>query len=103
MRLRSTTVLKILLKVNIPTEVQTAIGLDVDILRPVVCRRVDQPNVSGLQEVVSDHDVLLVGCDLEIVWADDGLVLVWVVEALRVRDVRDVEGGDVVACCVGNW
>ena len=53
--------------------------------------------IAGLNEVPSHKQILLIRRDLNIVRPDDGLLLLRVVEALHVAQVRNVKGRDVVA------
>jgi hypothetical protein len=102
MRLRPPTVRILIREVNGTVEAQPSIGQDIDVQRLEVGGGVDQPDVPGLHEVVGDDDVLLVGGDLDVVRPDGGLDGVWVVEALHVVKVGDVERGDVVCGCEGE-
>lgn len=96
MRLRTTTIRKLLREVNTPIKVHTSVLIEVDVQRLKVSGRVDESDLTGLDEVVRDDEVFLVRGDFDIVGSDAGLVFVWVVEALDVVEVADVEGGDVV-------
>lgn len=53
--------------------------------------------IASLDEVSSNKQVLAIGGQLDVVRADDGLVLIRVVEALDVLQVGDVESGNVAA------
>lgn len=97
MGLSSTTGLVEVGEVDGAVEAQGAVVLDVDVEGLEVSRGVDEADLAGLDEVVGDDEVLLVGGDLEVVGADGGLDDVGVVEALDVVEVGDVEGGDVVS------
>lgn len=96
MGLCATTALVEVGEVNGAVEAQGAVVLDVDVEGLEVSGGVDDADLAGLDEVVGDDKVLLVGGDLEVVGADGGLDGVGVVETLDVVEVRDVEGGDVV-------
>ena len=100
-RLRASAVRKVLSNVDASVEVQAPIGVDVDVLQLVIGGRVDKANIAGLQEVIARNEVFLVGRHFHGVRARDGLVDVGIVETLGVGDIRDIEGRDVVACCVG--
>lgn len=102
MRLRATSILKLLLEINAPVKRQGAVVVNVNVLRLVVSRRVNKADVAGLQEIVRDDQMLLIRSNFDIVRPNDGLVLIRIVEALRVAYIRDVDGGDVVSCCVGD-
>ncbi len=90
MRLRPTPVRKLPAEVDRAVEAQAAVIVDVDIQRLEVGRGVDQADLAGLDEIVGDKQVALVGRDLDVVRADGRLVLVRVVEALDVVQVADV-------------
>jgi len=96
MRLRPTTVRKLLSEVDRPVKAERAVLIDINVQRLEVGWSVDDANVAGLHEVIGDDDVLLVGSDLDVVRSDSRLVFIGVVEALDVVQVGDVEGGDVV-------
>lgn len=53
--------------------------------------------IASLDEVTGNEQVLLVRRNLDVVGADDGLLLVGIVEALRVIKIRDIDSGNVVA------
>lgn len=89
-RLGASSVGEFLLEVDATVEANATIGLDVNVLRLVVCGRVDDANVARLYEVVGDHDVLLVRSHLDVVWADNRLVDIGIVQALDVVQVADV-------------
>jgi hypothetical protein len=93
---------KLLYKIDAAIEMQTPIWIDINIQRSVIRRRIDQSNVSGLQEVISDDDMFLVRSDFDVMRSDCWLDGVWVVKSLDVAKVSDVEGGDVVVCCEGE-
>lgn len=98
MRLRSTTVRKLLAKVNSPVEAEASILIEVNVQRLEVSRGVDQTNLASLYEVIGDHDMLLIWGHLDIVGSDSGLVFVGVIQTLDVVEVADVQCGDVVGC-----
>lgn len=102
MRLSTTAILELLAEINRPVEVQAAIVVEVDIQCLEVSRRVDNSNVSGLDKVVGDDKMPLVRRDLDIVRANGGLVLVWVIQALDVVQVANVEGSNVVGSGQGE-
>ena len=54
-------------------------------------------HITSLHEIPGDEEMLPVGSDLDVVRPDDGLVLVGIVQALDVAEIRDVQGRDVVA------
>ena len=89
-------------KVNAPVEVQRAIRVDVNVQRLEVGGGVDEADLASLHKVVGDDNVLLVGGDFDVVGTDGGLNGVWVIEALGVVEVGDVERGDVVSGCDGG-
>ena len=89
MRLGSPTIVdsspaKLLREINSAIEVQAAIRIDVNIQRFEIGRCVDQSDVPSLHEVVSYHDVFLVRCDFDVMWADGRLHGVWIIETFDV-------------------
>ena len=96
MRLGTTAVGKLALEVDGAVEAEAAVVEDVDVQGLEVGGGVDQAKVAGLHKVVGGDKVLLVGCDLDVVGADGGLLLIRVVEPLDVVQVADVESRDVV-------
>lgn len=96
MRLRATTVGELLGEVDGAVEAERAVIVNVNVQRLEVSGRVDDTDVAGLHEVVGDHDVLLVRSNLDVVRTNGRLVLIGVVKALDVVQVRDIEGSDVV-------
>lgn len=100
MRPATTTVGEDARELNGTVEAEATILEDINPVRLVVSGSVDNRDITTLDKVARDEEVLLVGGDLDIVRADDGLVLVGVVQALDVGEVRDVQGCDVVA--LGN-
>ena len=101
-RLRTTSVRKVLREVDAAIEVQATIVIDIDVQRAVIRGRVDQPDLARLEEVISDDEMLLVGGEFQEMGADGVLDLLGVVETDGVVEVGDVEGGDVVAGGVGE-
>ena len=104
MRLRSTTVVEFSWKVYGAVEVQGTIVCNVDVQSLVVAWCVQDTNITSLNEVVCDNEMLLVwgNCDKSIRWlleeftsvltlqvvrAECGLDLIRVVEALHVVEV----------------
>lgn len=83
-------------EVDSAVKVQGTVRQDVNVQRLEVGRGVDQADVARLDEVVGDDDVLLVRSDLDVVRTDRRLHLVWIVEALGVVEVGDVESCNVV-------
>lgn len=102
MWLSSTTVVELAREVDRSVEVQGTIVLDVDVQCLVVARSVENADVASLNEVVGHNEVLLIWGELEVVGSESWLVLIWVVEALDVVQVGDVEGGDVVCGSEGD-
>ena len=102
MRLRTAPISIRSRKVNAPIKVQRPIRVDIDIQRLEVSGGVDKADLAGLHEIVRDDNVLLVRSDLDVVRTDGGLNGVWIVEALGVVEVGDVERGDVVSGCDGS-
>lgn len=97
MRLGTTPVCEVLREVDASVEVETSVVQDVDVQRPEIRRCVDQANVTGLQEIIRDHKMLLVGRDLEEVRSHRILNLIWIVETLDIVEVGDVKGRNMVA------
>lgn len=100
--LGATTALVEVGEVDGAVEAQGTVLLDVDVQGLEVGGGVDDANLAGLDEVVGDDKVLLVGGDLEVVGTDGGLDGVGVVETLDVVEIRDVKGGDVVGSGQGE-
>lgn len=102
MGLGTTTALVEVGEVDSAVEAQGTVLLDVDVQGLEVGGGVDDADLAGLDEVVGDDKVLLVGGDLEVVGTDGGLDGVGVVETLDVVEIRDVKGGDVVGSGQGE-
>lgn len=96
MRLGTTTVGKVDWQVDGAVEVEGAVFVDVDVQSLEIGGRVNDADVTGLDEVIGDDDVLLIGSDLDVMGADGGLDSVGVVETLDVVQIGDVERSDVV-------
>jgi hypothetical protein len=106
-RLRATTIIdpsprKLLLEINTAIKMQTTIWIDVNVQRSVIGRGVDQSDGAGLHEVIGYNNVLLVWRDLDVVRADCRLSDGRIIETLYIREIRDVEGSDVVICREGE-
>jgi hypothetical protein len=95
-RLRATTIGEFSGEVDGTVEAERAVLVDVNVQRLEVCRSIDDPDVTGLHEVIGDDDVLLIGSNLEVVGSDGGLIFIGVVKALDVVQIGDVEGSDMV-------
>ena len=95
-RLRTAAIREFLLEVNAAVEAHAAVLVEVDVQGLEIRRGVDDADLARLDEVVGDDEVLLVGSDLDVVGTDGGLVLIGVVQTLDVRQVADVESGNVV-------
>lgn len=93
---------ELLHKINGPVEMQTSIGIDINIQRPIISGSVDQANIAGLHEVIGDNDVFLVRSDLDVVRPDGWLNSVGIIEAFDVVEITDVERGDMVVCREGE-
>lgn len=94
MRLRTTPIRKIALEINALSEIQSSIVGDIRIQCKEIRRCVHDTNIVGLHEIVDNERMLLIRRDLQVMGAD-----VWesgggVVDALGVREVRDVELND---------
>lgn len=81
---------------------KASIIVDVNVQCLEISRGIDQTNSPSLNEVICHNDVLLVGCNLGVMWADRWLILVWVVKALYVVEIGNIERGDVVCCRKGE-
>ena len=101
-RLRATSVRKVLREIDAAIEVQAAVIVKVNVQRAIIGGRIDQTDLARLEEVIGDEQMLLVGGDLQQMGADGVLDFLGVVEADGVAEVGDVEGGDVVAGGVGE-
>lgn len=88
-------------KINSAIEVERSIWVDIDVQSLVICRSVENADITGLDKVVGDDDVLLIRGDFDVVRADGGLRFIGVIEAFHVVEVGDVESSDVVCCCEG--
>lgn len=102
MRFRTTPVSVLASKVDRPVEAETTIGKDINPLSLEVSWGIDNADITTLDEIVGDEEILLIGGDLDVVGTDDALVFVGVVKALDVVQVRDVKSSDVVAECQGE-
>lgn len=96
MRLRASSVGVWACEVNGAVEAQASIGVDINVQGLEVSWRVNESDRAGLDEVIGNDNVLLVGRDLDVMRADGGLDSIRVVEALDVGEIGDVESGDVV-------
>lgn len=74
-------------KIDAAVEMKASVGVDVNIQRLEISWCVDESDIACLDKVIGDDDVFLVGRDLDIMWADGGLNLIWVVETLDVVQV----------------
>ena len=103
MRLSSTSIRIRPCEIDTPVEMQGPIRVDVDIEGFEVSRSVDEPDLSCLHKVIGDDDVLLIRRDLDIVGSDGRLDLIWIIEALHILQIGDIEGCDMIARCVGSF
>ena len=87
MRLRTSTVRKLLCEIDRAVELQATIVVDIDVQCLEVSRSVDESDVARLHEIVGDDDVFLVGRDFDIMWADGRLHRSWIVEAFDIGEV----------------
>jgi len=87
---------KVGIEVNGTVEVQRSITVDIDVQGFEVSRSVDQSDVAGWYKVIGNDGVFLIRCNLDIMRADGGLYLIWIVETLDIVEVGGVEGRDVV-------
>ena len=98
-RLRTTILWEGTFKVDGAIEVEASIIVDVNIQRLEVSWSIDKAYASGLNEVICDNDMLLVGSDLDVMWPNRRLNLIRVVKTLDIVEVGDVEGSNVVGGC----
>ena len=77
-------------------EVKRAVDVNVDVQRLVISRGVNKADRTGLHEVICDHNVSLVGSDLNVVGTNGGLDLIRIIETLDIGQIGDIERGDVV-------
>jgi hypothetical protein len=59
-RFRPTSVCKLPRKINAAVEIQTSVIIDIDIQSFEICWSIDEADVSGLDEIVRDNNVLLI-------------------------------------------
>jgi len=90
------------IEVNGTVEVQRSIKVNIDVQSFEVSRSVDKSDVAGLHKVIGNNDVFLIRCNLDIMRADGGLHLIWVIETLDIIKIGDVEGRDVVGGGAGE-
>lgn len=102
MRLSTPSISKLLRKINSTIKRQGPIRKNINIQSLEISRCINESNISCLHEIIGDNYVFLVGRYFDVVRSDCGLDFVRVVETLDVREIGDVEGGDVVCCCEGE-
>jgi hypothetical protein len=86
-------------EIDATVEAKATILIKVDVQSLEISRGVDDTDISGLDEVVCDNQVLLVRSNLDVVGTNSGLVLIGVIETLDVVEVANVQSGDVVGSC----
>lgn len=96
MRLCASALTKLARKVDRAVEAQGAVIQNINVLRLEVGGGIDNTDIARLHEVVGDEQVLLVRRDLDVMRADDGLVLIRVIQTLHVAQVADVQRRDMV-------
>lgn len=101
-RLSSTTIRELLVEIDGSVERQASIILKINVKCLEVSRGIDDTNITSLDKVIGDNQVLLIGGNLDVVGSDSGLVLVRVIETLDVAQVTDVQSGDVVGSSKGG-
>lgn len=79
------------LEINRPVKGKAPIGQNVNILDLVVGRGVEDADGSRLDKVVAYDELLLVGCEFDVVGSDDGLLRFGVVETDGVAEIGNVE------------
>ena len=77
-------------------ERQATVVIDINVESLVISWDVDDTDVSALNKVVGDKEMLLIRSKLDVVWTDCWLLFIWVVKALDVLEVTDVQSGNVV-------
>lgn len=102
-RLSSSPVAVLLIEVDGAVEVERAVLLNIDPLRLEVGGRIDDGDGTRLQEIVGDQEMLLIWSDLDVVWSDNALALVGVVETFDVVEVGDIQGRNVIRGRQRNW
>lgn len=98
MRLGTTPVGELLVEVNGPIEREATIIVEINVQRLKISGRVDYPNITSLNKVVGDNEVLLIRSDLNVVGANRGLILIRVIQTLDVVQVADIQCGNMVGC-----
>jgi hypothetical protein len=83
-------------------EVQASIIVDINVQCFEISRSVDQSDVTCLDEVVGNNNVLLVRCDLDVMGTDSGLDYIGVIKSLDIVEIGDVQSSDVVRSCKGQ-
>lgn len=87
---------ELFVEVDGTVEAKAAVLIEVDIKSLKVSRGVDDTDVSSLNEVVCDNQVLLVRSNLDVVGADGGLVLIGVIQSLDIVEIADIKSCNVV-------
>jgi hypothetical protein len=93
---------EVLREVDRAVEGEGTVLFDVDPETLVVTDGVEVTDGTGLDEVVGDSQVLLIGGDLDVVRTNNGLLHVGVIETLDVVEVGDIKLSDVVASGAGE-
>jgi len=88
---------KLAWEVDAAVETETSIREDVNPLSLEIGGGVDYTDLSSLNKVVGNEEVLLVGTDLQIVRSNDALVFIRVVNALEVVQVGNIECRNMIA------
>lgn len=86
-------------EVDAAVETQAAIRKDINPLRLKIGRGVDDTNLAGLNKIIGNQQVLLIRTDLQIMWTNDTLILIRVIQSLDVVKIRNVKCCDMVADC----
>lgn len=97
MRPSSTTLRELTQEINAAVELQAPIRQNINPLRLEICRRIHDTDITSLDKVIRNKQVLLIRADLDIMRSNNSLVRIRVVETLDVVQIADVERGDVVA------
>ena len=88
---------ELLSKADGAAKLQTSVWLDVGIVNLEISWSIHDTDVTSLQEVVDNDDMLLVWTNFDKVRANSWVNLIGVVETLWVLEIRDIELADMVS------
>lgn len=86
-------------EVNAAIKAQATIRQDINPLSLEISRSINNRDISGLNKVISNKQVLLIRRNLDVVRTNNSLVRVGIIKTLDVVQIRDIEGCNVVAEC----